>query len=271
MFKIKKNVTETYFFDTLNMVIIMNTIQWNNKKPKICVPIIETTYDKILEQAKRLADQKIDLVEWRIDAFEDIKDFSKDTELAKTIKHILSDIGLLITCRTQREGGNIHCSKDFYKDLYTTLCKEKVTEVIDIEYDLGKDVLDPLLQIAKENQIQVITSHHNFEKTPSKKQIIDKLTEMKQAKADIIKLACMPKNKEDVFALMEATAFVKEKDPNVVFITISMAKEGIPSRILGEFFGSSMTFASAGKQSAPGQVDVDTIRTLLDMFHQLQK
>ena len=38
---------------------------------------------------------------------------------------------------------------------------------------------------------------------------------------------------------------------------------------LGEFFGSAITFASAGKQSAPGQIDVDTMRFLIDTLHLL--
>lgn len=247
----------------------MNTIQWDNRKPKICVPVMEATEDRILQQVETIRAMDIDLVEWRIDAFQQIKDLTRCIELAKMMKERLDGLGLLITCRTKQEGGCLDYADSFYKELYQRICKEQVADLIDLEYDRGKDVFDQLLSIARKNQIQVIASHHDFNKTPSKKEIMEKLNCMRQTDADIIKMACMPRSKEDVFVLMEATAAFKERFPDVVLVTMAMAKEGMPSRILGEFFGSAITFASAGKQSAPGQIDVDTMRFLIDTLHLL--
>ena len=51
------------------------------------------------------------------------------------------------------------------------------------------------------------------------------------------------------------------------FITMSMAGTGMISRLSGECFGSALTFGAAGKASAPGQIDVNSLKTVLDIIH----
>ena len=50
-------------------------------------------------------------------------------------------------------------------------------------------------------------------------------------------------------------------------ITMSMAGTGVISRLCGEVFGSSMTFGAARKASAPGQMGVNDLSTVLDLLH----
>ena len=50
-------------------------------------------------------------------------------------------------------------------------------------------------------------------------------------------------------------------------ITMSMAGTGVISRLCGEVFGSSMTFGAAKKASAPGQMGVNDLNTVLGLLH----
>ena len=50
-------------------------------------------------------------------------------------------------------------------------------------------------------------------------------------------------------------------------ITMSMAGTGVISRLCGEVFGSSMTFGAAKKASAPGQMGVEDLSTVLGLLH----
>ncbi|MNI90534.1 3-dehydroquinate dehydratase [compost metagenome] len=50
-------------------------------------------------------------------------------------------------------------------------------------------------------------------------------------------------------------------------ITMSMAGKGMISRLAGELFGSALTFGSAKKASAPGQLPVAELRGLLELMH----
>ena len=45
--------------------------------PKICVPIVDKTEEEILESSKKITETKADLVEWRVDWFDEIFDFEK--------------------------------------------------------------------------------------------------------------------------------------------------------------------------------------------------
>ena len=44
-------------------------------------------------------------------------------------------------------------------------------------------------------------------------------------------------------------------------------RQGVISRLCGEVFGSSMTFGAAKKASAPGQMGVNDLSTVLDLLH----
>ena len=58
----------------------MNTIKVRNLEigtgmPKICVPIVGKTVPEILENAKSAVQAKADVVEWRVDWYEDVFSF----------------------------------------------------------------------------------------------------------------------------------------------------------------------------------------------------
>ena len=60
----------------------MNTVKVRNIEigagiPKICVPIVGVTREEILAAAENIKSTKADVVEWRVDWYEDIFDFAK--------------------------------------------------------------------------------------------------------------------------------------------------------------------------------------------------
>ena len=54
---------------------------------------------------------------------------------------------------------------------------------------------------------------------------------------------------------------------NRPIITMSMSGTGVISRLCGELFGSALTFGSVEKVSAPGQMEVNDLFTILQLFH----
>ena len=108
-------------------------------------------------------------------------------------------------------------------------------------------------------------SNHDFFKTPSKEEIISRLCTMQEKGADIPKIAVMPQSKRDVLTLLSATNEMAEEHRPI--ITLSMAATGIISRLAGEVFGSCLTFGAAKKASAPGQMGVNDLKTVLETLH----
>lgn len=90
---------------------------------------------------------------------------------------------------------------------------------------------------------------------------------MKELGADIAKIAVMPRSARDVLTLLSATEKMKHQENPIPIITVSMSAEGLISRISGEIFGSAVTFASAGRSSAPGQISADQADRLLLTIH----
>ena len=123
-----------------------------------------------------------------------------------------------------------------------------------------------LVQYAHKKGVRVIMSEHHFDETPSREDMQETLEKMEILGADLPKLAVMPESKEDLLTLLEATLYSSQRLGKPI-ITMSMGKLGRLSRMMGEYFGSCMTFATAKDASAPGQVPLDDLKKVLEVLH----
>ena len=96
---------------------------------------------------------------------------------------------------------------------------------------------------------------------------MSRLRKMQELGADIPKIAVMPQNKRDVLTLLLATEEMTREYADRPIITMSMAGTGVISRLCGEVFGSALTFGAAKKASAPGQMEVHDLETVLGLLH----
>lgn len=234
-------------------------------KPKICLPIVGKDNQDILKQAKSFEGLQYDLVELRIDFYKNIKEKDEVVELLKQVRDILS-CPILLTYRSLKEGGHIQLDDDEYKQLIKIVCESQCIDIVDIELMSGNELVFDLVDIAHQNQVKVIMSNHDFQQTPSVLDMKDRLEKMEILGGDILKIAVMPQSSKDVIQLLNMTMDMSER-LNKPIVTMSMGQLGVLSRICGELTGSSITFASAGKASAPGQIAVDDMNLLLEAIH----
>ena len=247
----------------------MNTVQVKNTvigegRPKICVPIVGKTKTDILEEAKKITALPVDVVEWRVDWFDDVFATEKVLETAKELQEVLKDIPVLLTFRTSKEGGEKEISVSDYAALNIAAAQSGYVDLIDVEAFTGDDIVKTIIDAAHKAGVKVIASNHDFFKTPEKEEIIRRLRMMQDFGADIPKMAVMPTCKQDVLTLLSATLEMSEKYADRPIITMSMAGTGVVSRLTGETFGSALTFGAA---SAPGQVGVHELKQVLDIIH----
>lgn len=231
--------------------------------PKIIVPLVGKNQQELVEEAQLLQTLDCDLVEWRIDFFEEIHDFEKIAQLSKELVDILGSKPLLFTFRTQKEGGEIAFSDDNYFALYNYIIEYGTIDLLDVELFMEENRVKEIIQQAHHRHIKIVMCNHDFEKTPTKEEIIDRLCKMQEKDADICKIAVMPNQTIDVLTLLEATEEMKRKYANRPIVTMSMGSLGTISRLAGETFGSAMTFGAAKRASAPGQVPVSELRQIL--------
>ncbi|RHR22524.1 type I 3-dehydroquinate dehydratase [Clostridium sp. AF19-22AC] len=235
--------------------------------PKICVPIVGVTREDILKAAREMKELGADVVEWRVDWYEDIFDAEKTEGTMKQLREALGEIPLLFTFRTSKEGGEKAIETDVYVKLNQDAAKSGYVDLVDVEAFTGDEAVKSVVKTAHECGVKVIASNHDFHKTPDQKEIVSRLLKMQELGADIPKIAVMPQNKKDVLTLLAATEEMASDHADRPIITMSMAGTGVISRLCGEVFGSALTFGAAGKASAPGQMEVEELRTVLGLLH----
>ena len=236
--------------------------------PKICVPIVGKTREEIVKAAEEIRTLPVDVVEWRADWYEEIFEADVVLDVLQELRRILGEFPLLFTFRTKKEGGEKEIDEKNYRTLNQLAAESGLADLIDVEVFSGDEVVNDLVRTAHENEVKVIGSNHDFEKTPSKEEIIRRLQKMQELDVDLPKIAVMPRKKEDVLTLLAATEEMNRKYADRPIITMSMAGDGIISRLCGEVFGSALTFGAAGQASAPGQIGVKELRQILTILHE---
>ena len=247
--------------------------------PKICVPIVEKTQEAILDQAQEIVSESVDIVEWRLDFYDDVHDIDCVIQTADLLQSILGKTVLLLTFRTKKEGGQKDISLEEYKRLLLAVAKSGKTDMIDVEAFRGYDVSEQKETFSvddTENEairslinelsgnVRVIGSYHDFEKTPTKEEMIQRVKAVLDKRSK--EMAVMPHNGQNVLDLMQATLLAKEKTGTKPLITMAMGDLGKITRIAGISFGSAVTFGCLGKASAPGQIEVENLRKTLSLL-----
>jgi len=239
-------------------MVKIGNVNLDNGMPKICVPIVGHTVDELVQECRYLQDKIYDVVELRIDFLKDVTSLDAVGEALSAVRRELPNGAILFTFRTKEEGGETAVPEAYYFDLINYAIESGKVDAVDIEKTLA---------VAKAHSVTVVMSNHDFDKTPSFDEITERLIGMKKIGADVAKLACMPNSAKDVLTLLSATEAVKSQYPDEPIITMSMGKLGAVSRISGEIFGSALTFGSAKKASAPGQIEVTMLQQILRTLH----
>ena len=239
-------------------VVRIRTLEIGSGMPKICVPVVGKTEKEILEGAERAKAAKPDLVEFRVDWYEEAADSQKVVALLEKLRKCLGELPVLFTFRSSREGGEAALSDGAYQSLNEAAIASGFVDCVDVELFSGDAVVKAVVAAAHSN---------DFEKTPAAEELLARLQKMEALGADIPKIAVMPQSSKDVLTLLTVTESWRETGKTPV-ITMSMAGEGLISRLCGEIFGSAVSFGTAGKSSAPGQIDAEELRRILEIIHQ---
>lgn len=237
--------------------------------PKVCISLMGANKEELIEEVKKLKQVSVDIIEWRIDFFQDIHNIDRVKEALADVKNLLEDIPLIFTFRSKKEGGEKELDILEYLHLYKEIILTGNVDIIDLELFIGDNFIKEMVEYAHSNGVKVIISNHDFQETPSREEIRQRLIKMIELRADLPKIALMPKNLEDSLLVLSITTEITNKY-NRPIITMSMGKEGQITRIVGEFFGSALTFASVEKPSAPGQIQIEKLQKVLRLLHEIK-
>lgn len=231
--------------------------------PKICIPLTDTNFEDLKKSVQALKSAPFDFIEWRADFYMNIEDTAVREEAMKYLREELGETPILFTIRTSVEGGKLEISTEDYTNVNISAAGSGLIDLVDVELSRGDETMQTISAAAHQTNVKIIGSLHDNHATPAKERIVHHLCQMQRMGADIVKYAVTPQSPRDVLTLLDATLTMREEHAETPVITMSMGKQGVISRVCGSIFGSSVTFGTAGKASAPGQLPADLLATFL--------
>jgi len=220
-----------------------------------CIAVVVTDQ----EINEDIVKQGIDVLEIRVDLFQDLDKEHIQENIQQRQK---TGIPLILTVRTDsQEGAEPHngISEDFKCQIF-----ENCISLIDaVDIELTSPILSKVIALARKHQKTIIISSHNFNTTPQKDVLESILTQAKEKKADIIKIAAMAHSLDDVRMLAAFT--IRHRDEEI--ITMSLGEKGAISRLAFPAMGTLLTYSYIGKPSAPGQIPLKTLQEHLKVYY----
>lgn len=198
-----------------------------------------------------------DLIEVRVDTFEKRSPGDLTRAFERLTEATSGNVPLILTVRSQREGGKAKIPDAERLEIFNTLMP--FADMVDIELSSGR-ILKNVLDSAKRARKKTIVSYHNFRSTPQTYRLREIVARARNSGADVVKIAA----RADNVAAMKRLAGLLVESKNL--IVVGMGGFAAPSRVLFPYLGSLVTYGSVGEKTAPGQLDM---KTLKDQFRLL--
>ncbi len=213
----------------------------------IAVPLSDRDFTAKVKEAK---EKGADLIELRVDQFSrtEVDYVIEKVEIVK--EHSL---GTILTVRIPEEGGKPVSNRREIFNKVAPLC-----DYADVELSSRADIV-PVRDALSGGKL--IVSFHDFERTPPNWVIREVLREGYRY-GGIPKVAVRANSYEDVARLLCVGA--QENYPKIL---IAMGDIGKISRLAGFAFGSVISYASLGEALAPGQLPLEELVKLRELFY----
>jgi 3-dehydroquinate dehydratase-1 len=135
---------------------------------------------------------------------------------------------------------------------------------VDIEIEAGAAYKNEIIHTARLRECRVILSYHNHENTPSKKQLEMIIEQCFSGGADIAKIVCQVQSEADSARILSLYDYPGRLHQGKI-AAFGMGERGKITRLAAFFLGAPFTYASLsrGNETAPGQLDKDTLERIL--------
>ena len=233
------------------------------KHPVICTPLVGKDTDLVLAEVAAVLPKAPDVIEWRADFFGAIGNTEQVIATAEAIRSRAGGIPVIFTIRSAREGGQaLPIDEAAVVRLLEAVCRARCTELVDYEMGNPAEHVQRVREAARASGVALVLSYHNFKATPDEAALVARFREAQEKGGDVAKVAVMPQSLRDVLTLLSAT-LVAHETLDIPLLSMSMGPFGSITRMIGWAFGSTLTFAVGQSSSAPGQVPIDDLRTVL--------
>jgi 3-dehydroquinate dehydratase-1 len=210
--------------------------------------------------AEPQAREHADILEFRMDLADD--------PLAE-LQAYDGELDILVTNRPEWEGGNREESPERQTELLEALSVPAVgavdLELRTLKYPDKLTDMAPVLDEAREQDLPIIVSVHDFDRAPSR-ETLRSFAHQGCQYGTMAKLAVTPETPDDALDLLQATHDLTREGRTVA--TIGMGELGSHTRAVAPLYGSKLGYAplNPADATAPGQFDLETLSSLLETF-----
>lgn len=198
----------------------------------------------------------VDIIECRfdyLDSFENL-DHYLDTLSRYTDKCIY-------TIRPENEGGHFSNDPEKRAEILTKFIQRKPL-FVDIEYNLISSN-DYIADLVENENTPILISWHDFSHTPEVDDLIDQVKKMR-IYSPFIKIVTTARAIDDSIKIL---GIYQTIDTHINLIAFAMGEMGVLSRVLCTVVGDApFTYASVGAALAPGQLSIDQMKSIYEMF-----
>lgn len=173
------------------------------------------------------------------------------------------ELPVLATNRVRGEGGDAP-DDSARLDTLEVAVEQPSVQAVDVELAaLEAGVANRVVSAARAHGVTVVVSAHDFDRTPPPDEMAATLRRAAEA-GDVAKLAVTATDPGDVLDLLAVTWSLTVE--NVPVATMAMGDPGRHSRAVAPVYGSRIGYAPVdpAEATAPGQLDLETLRTLID-------
>ncbi|UCE73824.1 MAG: type I 3-dehydroquinate dehydratase [Methanomassiliicoccales archaeon] len=232
----------------------------------ICVSLMEKTASDVFASADKCKSLGADIIEVRFDGLA-AQTESNLGEMSKLKENI--SLPVILTIRPTWEGGKFEGDEENRISLLKKAV-ESGFDYVDLELKMDIENLNFLVQMARDMGVKAIVSYHDFENTPSEKDILEKIIECQNAHADIAKVACYNKTFDEAYRVLRAGLAAKKLD--IPYSVMGMGPFGHITRILAPFAGCEFMYAALDHEIKvdEAQVPISILKELWSLFDSTQ-
>ena len=245
-------------------------------KYNICtaIPVKSTSIKEITPTIDRSLKSKPNLVELRFDYITDVNALNLNF-LRDLLDIIHPHARVIFTFRDSSEGGQGEIGQNEHFKILKMFIEVK-PDYVDIEMDTDVKILDEIIKSTSQNEINLIFSYHNFERTLTFDEAINLIRSFNEKlknnlsfdleilEGSIYKVIFSAQTFED--NLIPLKLCKEFANSNQKIISFCMGPLGMFSRITCVIAGSFLTYAYLEEQTALGQINIEKMREFYDLI-----
>lgn len=198
----------------------------------------------------------VDIIECRFDYLNSFENLDRYLDILSRYKD-----KCIYTIRPGNEGGQFSNDPKKRAEIITKFIQRNPL-FVDVEYKLISSN-DFVADLVENENTPVLISWHDFLHTPRFDDLLEQVKKMR-IYSPYIKIVTTATTIDDSIKILE---IYQKVDTHVNLVAFAMGEMGILSRVLCTVVGNApFTYASVGATLAPGQLSIDQMKSIYDLF-----